>query len=86
MTSRVYSISIDSRNYSAAFQTESQYSAAWDKALSHAHENKLKCAAAVWGEARSCWRRRNTRIAMGWLAMASRDRSMPQTVLPFLVA
>ena len=41
MTSKVYSVSIDGRNYSAAFQTESQYSPAWEKVLSHARENKL---------------------------------------------
>jgi len=41
MSSKVYSVSIDGRNYSAAFQTESQYSAAWEKVLSQAHENKL---------------------------------------------
>lgn len=41
MTSKVYSVSIDGRNYSAAFQTGSQYSPAWEKVLSHAHENKL---------------------------------------------
>ena len=33
MTSKVYFVSIDGRNYSAAFQTESQYSAAWEKVL-----------------------------------------------------
>ena len=41
MTSKVYSVSIDGRNYSGAFQTEPQYSAAWEKVLSHAHENRL---------------------------------------------
>ncbi|MBV0881632.1 DUF1173 domain-containing protein [Noviherbaspirillum sp. L7-7A] len=41
MISKVYSISIDGRNYSAACQTELQYAAAWEKVLSHAYENRL---------------------------------------------
>ncbi|SMP81549.1 hypothetical protein SAMN06295970_1458 [Noviherbaspirillum suwonense] len=49
MTSRVYSVSIDGRNYSAAFQTESQYSAAWEKVLSHAHETKLSVRCCCMG-------------------------------------
>jgi hypothetical protein len=49
MTSKVYSVSIDGRNYSAAFQTESQYSAAWEKVLAHAHENKLSVRCCCMG-------------------------------------